>query len=280
MLAFLEDMPPRLPFRSVTSRQNPIVTRFRKAARRDASLDVVFIEGLTLTLEAVGAGWDIETLAVAQSWLSTHGDATLAGARDTARDRIAVPDRVLLAMSPTKTPSGVVALARKPARNADPFDGEPALALVADAVQDPGNVGALSRAVEAAGGNGLVLSGRSADPYGWRALRGSMGSAFRLPIGTRSKGVEAAAEAHARGLQVIALRPGRGTSIYETDLRRSLALLVGGEGSGLDPALLAMADHLVSIPMNPPVESLNVAVAAGVALYEARRQRSVTKALG
>ena len=277
MLTFLADMPARLPFRSVTSRHNPIVSRFRDAARRDGARDVALIEGLTLTLEAVRAGWEIDTLAVDEQWLSSNTEAALGEARAAARDRIVVPERVLVALSAAKAPSGVVALARVPTGSADPYGGANALTLIADDVQDPGNVGALARAIEAAGGSGLVLSGRSADPYGWRALRGSMGSAFRLAIRTCETATEAASEARARGLQLIALTPDGGAPIYSTQLRGPLALIVGGEGSGLDSALVDMADVRVSIPMRPPVESLNVAVAAAVALYEARRQRDVAE---
>jgi TrmH family RNA methyltransferase len=277
MLTFLADMPARLPFRSVTSRHNPIVSRFRDAARRDAERDVVLIEGLTLTLEAARAGWEIEALAVAEPWFSSNTEAELGEALAAARDRIVVPERVLTALSAAKTPSGVVALAHLPKRPADPYSGGNPLTLIADDVQDPGNVGALARAVEAAGGSGLVLSGRSADPYGWRALRGSMGSAFRLAIRTCETATDAAVEAQARGLQLIALTPESGASIYSTYLRPPLALIVGGEGSGLEPAVVDMADVRVSIPMKPPVESLNVAVAAAVALYEAKRQRDMAE---
>jgi TrmH family RNA methyltransferase len=266
-------MPAPLPFRSVTSRQNPIVARFREAARRQAAPDLVFIEGLTLTLEAVKAGWEIDALAVAEPWLASHVETELGDARTAAQDPIVVPDRVLTALSPAKSPSGVVALARMPNRTSNPYDGDRALMLIADDIQDPGNVGAVVRAAEAAGASGLVLSGRSADPYGWRALRGSMGSAFRLALRTVATGAAAVAEARERGLAVMALTPARGTSIYDTDLRGPVAMLIGSEGSGLDPALIRAADLQVSIPMNPAVESLNVAVAAAVALYEARRQR-------
>jgi tRNA G18 (ribose-2'-O)-methylase SpoU len=100
-----------------------------------------------------------------------------------------------------------------------------------------------------------------------------MGSAFRLALRTVATGAAAVAEARERGLAVMALTPARGTSIYDTDLRGPVAMLIGSEGSGLDPALIRAADLQVSIPMNPAVESLNVAVAAAVALYEARRQR-------
>jgi TrmH family RNA methyltransferase len=270
-------MPAWLPFRSVTSRHNPIVSRFREAARRDGAHDVALIEGLTLTLEAARAGWQIEALAVGEEWLSSSTEDALGEARTAARDLIVVPERVLAAMSAAKAPSGVVTLVHVPKKPADPFGGETPLTLIADDIQDPGNVGALARAVEAAGGSGLALSGRSADPYGWRALRGSMGSAFRLAIRKCASAADAAGEARARGLQLIALMPRGGATIYTTDLGGPLALIVGGEGSGLDPALVDMADVRVSIPMKPPVESLNVVVAAAVALYAARRQRDMAE---
>jgi TrmH family RNA methyltransferase len=141
-------------------------------------------------------------------------------------------------------------------------------------VQDPGNLGAVARAAEAAGATGVFVCGRSADPFGWKALRGSMGSAFRLPIVSCPAADEAVAAVRARGLRVLALTARDGASLYDMDLRGPSALLVGGEGAGLSDDIAALTDARVSIPMRPPVESLNVAVAAAVALYEAARQRS------
>jgi TrmH family RNA methyltransferase len=120
--------------------------------------------------------------------------------------------------------------------------------------------------------SGLVAAGASADPFGWKALRGSMGSALRLPIATASAD-EALDLARAAGFRIVAMAAHGGRSLFTMDLNGPVAALVGGEGPGLPPEILARADETVSIPMRAPVESLNAAVAAALVAYEAFRQR-------
>src|SRR6185503_12540509 len=139
---------------------------------------------------------------------------------------------------------------------------------------DPGNLGALLRAGEAGGATGAYLTRGTADPFSWKALRGSMGSAFRLPHVAGVSVEDALARVRARGLTAIAAA-GRGGERYDRlDLRIPLALIVGNEGAGLPEAALRAADRTATIPIREPVDSLNVAVAAGVLLFEAARQRA------
>jgi TrmH family RNA methyltransferase len=272
--SFTPHMPSRLPFRSITSRHNPLVTRFREVARGgDATDRAVLIEGGTLVREAADAGWQLLSVAIEQQWLETHTDDPLLRMLDDRVDRVVVSRGVLEALSPARTPSGVVALAQPPRGNRDPFAAPLPLVAILDDVQDPGNVGAVARAAEAAGATGLMVCGRSADPFGWKALRGSMGSAFRLPIVRTATAEDAVANARAASVPVAALTARDGGPLYDADFRGPVALLVGGEGTGLRPALVQSADLRITIPMRPPVESLNVAVAAALALYEAARQR-------
>jgi TrmH family RNA methyltransferase len=174
-----------------------------------------------------------------------------------------------------KTPSGIVALAERPAVDADALYGGPA-ALVVSAVdvQDPGNLGAIVRVTEAAGATGLVAAGGSANPFGWKALRGSMGSALRLPIVSEVAAEDAVADARRHGCRIIATVPRDGRSLFDVVLAGPLHVLIGGEGRGLPPALADAADERVTIPMQAPVESLNAAVTAALVVYEARRQRT------
>jgi TrmH family RNA methyltransferase len=146
------------------------------------------------------------------------------------------------------------------------------LVIVAVDVQDPGNVGAMLRVAEAAGATGAIVAGASADPFGWKAVRGSMGSALRLPLIVEKAPWSAASIRH-RNCRVVATVPRGGRPLFEADLRGPLAILIGGEGRGLAPALVDEAGERVTIPMEPPVESLNAAVTAALLLYEARRQR-------
>ena len=134
-------------------------------------------------------------------------------------------------------------------------------------------MGALVRTAEAAGATGVVAVGASADPLGWKALRASMGSAFRMPL-ARVDAIGAVVDA-ARAVRsaVVALVPRDGAAPEAIDAAGPVLLLMGGEGPGLPPEVLAGADLAVTLPMRPPVESLNVAVAAALALYAVAARR-------
>jgi TrmH family RNA methyltransferase len=171
-------------------------------------------------------------------------------------------------------PTGVVAIARRLTATLDEvFHRSPQLVLLIADVQDPGNVGAIVRTAEATGATGLVTTPGSADPFGWKALRGGMGSTFRVPIAARHDLRDAASRARRLGIRIFAAVPRGGTDLPRADLRGPCAILLGGEGPGLAPALVGAADEHLTIPMQPPVESLNVATAAAMILYEASRQR-------
>ena len=151
------------------------------------------------------------------------------------------------------------------------------LIVVAVDVQDPGNVGAIVRVAEAAGATGIVAAGVSANPFSWKALRGSMGSALRLPIVAGVAAGEAVDVSRSGGCRIVAAVPRDGRPIVEADLVGPLAILIGGEGQGLPGPLVDAADERVTIPMQAPVESLNAAVTAALILYEARRQTMARK---
>src|SRR5438034_441086 len=126
-------------------------------------------------------------------------------------------------------------------------------------------------AAEAAGATGAYLAEGCADPFSWKALRGSMGSVFRLPHLRRVGARETLKRLDARGVVTVAATSSGEMRYDQVDLTRPVALVLGNEGAGLDPELLAAASARVAIPMRGGVESLNVAVAAGVLLFEAAR---------
>ena len=274
---------------TIASRKNPLVLLMRRVAQGDADeRGRVLLDGLHLVQEARAAGLPLATAAFTTKVLAAPDGAarrlatTLAG----LGCRVAhVSDAVMEAMSPASTPSGVVALAARPrhelASVLPPAVKHPFL-CVAAGVQDPGNVGAIVRVAEAGGASGVIVTGNSADPYGWKALRGAMGSAFRLPI-VREPDVDGVLAAlREAGVRVLATAPaaaanGGGVisrrSFSDKPLTGACAFLLGGEGPGLPEGVIAAADGVITIPMEPPVESLNVAVSAGLIIYEARRQR-------
>jgi RNA methyltransferase, TrmH family len=262
----------------ISSRQNPLVRRFRELSDGSsaASLDVldILLDGDHLVREAMSSRVRIDVAAFLDSQVDPPLQR-LADEVDRSGGRtVAVTAAVLGAMSPVRQPSGVVAIASLSRASLETaLERKPQLLFLLRDVQDPGNVGAIVRAAEAYGVTGIISGEGTADPFGWKALRGSMGSTFRVPVVARVPIVDAVRAAKARGIRVLAAVPRDGDALPDTDLRRPTAVVLGGEGQGLPDELLRMADLRVSIPMRKPVESLNVSIAAALIAYEAFRQR-------
>ena len=254
----------------ISSRQNALVKRFRGAAHGEFP-DLMLLDGDHLLREAIVSGIRIEAVVFADR---IDDGELMHGAERTGAEIFRVSEPVLSAISPVRQPSGVVAIALKPDLSLeDVLAKSPALVVMLSDVQDPGNVGAVIRAAEGCGATGVVCSDATADPFGWKALRGAMGSTFRLPVAAKHPLGDAIAAARTRGLRVFATTLRDGTPLPDCDLRKPAAVVFGSEGRGLPDSVADAADARVTIPMQGPVESLNVAVAAALVLYEAARQR-------
>ncbi|MCY4599752.1 MAG: RNA methyltransferase [Acidobacteria bacterium] len=266
----------------ITSRHNPIVARFRAAAReRRGERRQLLLDGSRLIDAAQRAGVRPETAVFGRGALRRRDGALADLAGRLAADDVTVlaaSAPVLSAVSPVRTPSGVVALARhRQLETRRAFAGG-GVVLAAAGVQDPGNVGAIIRAADAGGAGGVLVTEGSADPFGWKALRGAMGSTFRLPVIDAGPAPEAVAAAQAHGAGVLAAVPRGGAPLHDIDMTRPWLVLIGGEGGGLSEAASELAEMRISVPMRPGVESLNAAVAAALIVYEARRQRTAAAA--
>jgi TrmH family RNA methyltransferase len=253
----------------VTSRQNRVFKRWRAlAAGDDPSL--VVVEGAHLLIEAAKARLRVVDVALdpnapqAREWMS------FAGGGDAPVTPMA---RALLSsLSTVESSPGILGVVeRPPRRRAALRDAD--FVLILDGVQDPGNVGALLRSAEAAGVGDVWLLDGCADPLGAKALRASAGSAFRVPVLAGLGPQDAVGAARGAGLRLAALdaRPGL-PSLFDAPLALPLALVLGSEGRGLREELRRAADVVVRIPLRGPVESLNVAAAGAIALFEVARR--------
>jgi TrmH family RNA methyltransferase len=260
----------------VTSRQNPVVKRFREAARPRRDGDLALLDGPHLLGEALDAGAPVEVAAFASDVADERLAELAARCAAAGVQVITAPASLIGSMTPVKQASGVVALARLgPATLAAVLAARPPqLVVVLDHVQDPGNVGAVIRVAEACGATGIVAAAGTADPFGWKALRGSMGSALRLPVALVPSLADACDAARRAGLRLLATAPRGGTPPERADFVHPCAILLGSEGTGLPQSALDAADETVTIRMQPPVESLNISIAAALVVYEASRQRS------
>jgi len=253
-----------------------------KRSKGDRAGDRVLLEGPHLVGEALAAGLALETVLATPAFLA--GDPgraiTRALAQSLAVLPLAVEPRLLDELADADSPRGILAVARLPRSGAADLPLLPGgIYLYAEGLQDPGNLGAIARAAEAAGAAGLALSPGTVHPNHPRALRGSAGSLLRLPVATDVEPAALAAHLAPLAPRWAALVPRGGLDLYRAPLapldHGALVLLLGAEGPGLSAALAARADLALSIPMASGVESLNAAVSAAVVLFEIRRRRGL-----
>jgi TrmH family RNA methyltransferase len=183
-----------------------------------------------------------------------------------------VTERAAKALSDTVTPVGLVAVCAVPnVALADVIADRPRLMAVAVEISEPGNAGTLIRIADAMGADAVVLAGHSVDPYNGKCLRASAGSIFSIPVVAEPDAAQAVTAISAAGLQVLATTVDGELSLDEADLSGPTAWLFGPEAHGLPADLAAKATHRVRIPMPGNAESLNVASAAAICLYQSAR---------
>jgi RNA methyltransferase, TrmH family len=262
----------------LTSTQNPLVKDIKKLhqakGRREQQL--FLLEGTHLLEEACAVDYPLVTVCCTPEWQERHPQLWQDLVQKCQRAELVSPE-VLKAIATTVQPDGVVATAARrhpPQENhsqESPLLGSLALAL--ETVQDPGNLGTIVRTAAAAGAEHLWLTTDSVDIDNPKVLRSSAGQWFRLPMTVCPDLRDIIGQCQAQGIQVVATVPEATLSYWDIDLRCPTLILLGNEAAGLRADLVSLADQQVTIPLMPGVESLNVAIAAALMLYEAKRQR-------
>lgn len=220
-------------------------------------------EALTYRPEAI-----VELFATPNGW-ERHPDIR-AKAAEAEVDVEYVTEYVLNAMADTVTPQGLVAVVQQtPTSVRDIFDSSPRLVAICEEVRDPGNLGTIIRAADAAGADAVVLTGRTVDPYNPKVVRATTGSLFHVPVAVGADLASVVERAHTAGLRVIAADVGGDDFLARRNLlAEPTAWLFGNEARGLETDALAHADLALRLPIYGRAESLNLATAASVCLYE------------
>jgi len=186
---------------------------------------------------------------------------------------VVVSDSLFQKVADTESSQGVITLANPPAWKLEDCLRGPSLAIVLDGVQDPGNAGSIVRAAEALGATGVLFTKGTVSPFNPKTLRASAGSLFRVPFVHNVDAATARATLEKSKIAVYAAMPSKGTPPGAADLTRGCALVIGSEARGVSEQMRSGAVGLSISTVG--VESLNAAVAAGILLYEAQRQRSL-----
>ncbi|SJN47471.1 putative rRNA methylase [Microbacterium esteraromaticum] len=254
--------------------RSPRVRAVAKLTKRSARVEtgLFLLEGPQSVREAMNylPGTIIELFATPSSW-ERHADVR-ALADEIGIEVEYVTEDVLSAMADTVTPQGIIAVAKQtPTSLRDIFAASPRLIAICEEVRDPGNLGTIIRAADAAGADAIVLTGRTVDPYNPKVVRSTTGSLFHLPVSVGGDLIDVINRAHAAGLQVLAADV-KGDDLLsaraEGVLDRPTAWLFGNEARGLEDDALELADRALKLPIFGRAESLNLATAASVCLYE------------
>lgn len=223
--------------------------------------------------ELLEAGVTLHLAVVSSSLEDTGRGRQLRGRLEAATEVREVADGALRELADTASPQGVLVVAEAPrASFPETVPGHGSVVLVLDGVQDPGNVGTLARSAAAFGCSGMICLPGTVDPWNPKAVRASAGALFRLPVILAPPAD--LDEWLGRHEYLLAAADAAGAPVAEQSLPRRVALAVGNEGAGLSDPIRARADRRVAVPMRGGAESLNVAVAAAILLYELTKERA------
>lgn len=265
----------------ITSARNPAITAARKLARGHGGARArsgrFLLESAQLLETALAAGARPLTVFATTEAAEGHR-ALLAAAGDAGAELRVVAPALLDELAQTVTPQGLVAVVGSVVGTLDDLPPAPRLVCVLAGIRDPGNAGTVLRAADAFGADALATTAGSVDLESPKAVRASAGSLFHLPVAAGVDWPPLAAALRRRRLALVGADPHAPETVERAPLERPCALVLGNEAHGLPGRVRADLDHLVRLPQYGRAESLNLAAAAAVLLYEcARRQREAAR---
>ena len=258
----------------ITSPQNPLVRETAKLLRSRDRNGPFLIEGPNLLEAALrrGSNGSVERIFFTGDYYKNNKPLLESAFSEAAEaDLFELSPHAFEKLCDTETPQGIAAIARCEPGRIDYFDLPKGPVVVFDGVSDPGNLGAIIRTADASGASGVIVLSGTCDLFGPKALRASAGSVFNLPVMHASRDI-ALTELKALGISIAATVPEGGVDLFSAELSLPLAIIFGNESSGVSPESVKAADLSVSIPVHGGAESLNVAAAAAVVLYEILRR--------
>lgn len=265
------------PHKPITSRDNGIIKNLRALSdpRHRRKEQTLLIEGVKMVEEALRDNVGVTLVVAAPSLVQHHGKVVLKLAESRSVDVLWISEKVMDFLSESKTPQPVLAVVKMQEHTEDELLSlTPGLIIIAHELQDPGNLGTIIRTAEAVGASGLALSPHTVDPYSAKAVRASMGSILRVPVVRIADITSFIRLCQQSGFQTAATLLTGETSHFDADLLKPTAVIIGQEGGGLPQDIADHIDVRVRIPMSGTIDSLNVATATAVFLYEALRQRT------
>lgn len=256
----------------IESLQNNLIKKLASLKQKKSrqKYKLFLVEGIRF-IDEIPDNWEIEQYVVSESFEKKYFNKIK---QLKSKSKVyTVTDSIFKSISDTDTPQGIIATCIQKNFNISDVICDNAFLIIADNLQDPGNLGTIIRTADAAGATGVLLSQNTVDLYNPKTLRATMGSIFHIPIIQNIDISETILDLKSNNITVIASSLKAITTPYLVNLKKSVAVIVGNEANGVDENILNKADVLVKLPLVGRAESLNVSVASGILLYEIVRQR-------
>lgn len=259
----------------ICSKENQLIKEVKKLKEkkfRDRNEEFI-VEGFRLCTEALESQYEVKHVFLSenyvQRWENFHMEEKLQKSSKVYK----VADNIVRSMCNTENPQGIAAVVKK--KNI-PLENKDGFYVLADKIQDPGNMGTIIRSAHACGALGVIITKGTVDIYNDKTIRSTMGSIFHIPI-IEDDNLKSINSIKKFGFKLIVSSLDAENNFYDEDIRGNVIISVGNEGNGISPEVMALGDIKVKIPMPGGAESLNAAVSASIMMYESLRQRQIKK---
>lgn len=255
----------------IQSKNNELLKQVRKLKEkkhRDKN-NMFIVEGIRFVEEAIKSFFQVKYIFVSEEIVENERVNNILNSLDLQVKVYCVGNELLKTLCSTENPQGIIAIVENKELILEDKQG---FLIFVDKVQDPGNMGTIIRTAHAAGALGIILRKGTVDIFNEKTLRSTMGSIFHVPI-IYNKDIDYISDLKNKGYKLISSYLQTDKSFYDLSLKGNIVLVVGNEGNGISNEIIEISDELVKLPMPGDAESLNVAVCAGIMMYEAVRQR-------
>jgi RNA methyltransferase, TrmH family len=264
------------PHHPITSKDNATIKHLHalSESKQRKKEQAFLIEGVKMVEEALRDNLGVKLVVASPSLVQHHGKGVLKLAENRSVEVLWISERLMDSIAESKTPQPVMAMVMmKTYSEQGLLANDASLIVMTHQLQDPGNLGTIIRTVEAVGASGVAITSNTVDPFNPKAIRASMGSILHVPIVHSEDASTFIKTCKEKGFQTVATVLTGRTTHFDIDLKKPTVMVLGQEGAGLPQDIMADIDLHVRIPMASTIDSLNVATAAAVILYEAFRQR-------
>ena len=255
----------------IKSKDNALVKEIKKlkSKKHRQKEEMFLVEGFRFVKEAILSSYKIQYIFISEDAILSFNKFGIEANLDKDTKVYLTSEKIIKELTSTKNPQGIVAVVKNNKNLLTDRDG---FYMLVDKVQDPGNLGTIIRTANAAGALGVIITEDTVDVYNEKTLRATMGSIFKIPI-IEDKDFSYIKALKGKGFRIVATSLETEESFYSLNLKEKVILCVGNEGNGISKDIYDISDVVVKIPMPGDVESLNVAVASAVMMFEAVRQK-------